>query len=195
LGKEKPVAFSEPAAKLAARFDTIGPNECFGSNPDREKALAICEPRVATVQTKLVSKTVIDPVEAHVLWRETDNRLEVLTARVREGLDVDGASEFSRWLRFTGILTILPQQGFPLECNPTELSAKLDKLISDCGTWHANHERARTKPPLQIPKTEMEQVNAQLAALTKGLADLTAVIRPLLSQSAPELNVIQGGGR
>lgn len=139
------------------------------------------------------TKTLFDPVDAHVLWRETDNRVEVLLARVREGIDVDAASEWARWLRFTPILQTLPEQDFPLPCRAKALAVKVEALVELCGEWFNKHERARTKPHPAIPRTELEQINAQLLALAKGQEELMRVVRPYVGAGVPALSVLTGG--
>jgi len=53
----------------------------------------------------------IDEVSAHRLWNETDRYLDSLARSVRECKRVDEASNFSRWLQFSGVLQILELHG------------------------------------------------------------------------------------
>jgi len=196
-GSGKRLALVNVGDNVASTCDGVTPSaahrECH--KPNREKVPAPTGPRVATLQTSPVStKTQYDAVDAHVLWRETDNRLNVLLARVREGVDVDAASEFARWLRFTPILSTLPVQEFPLKCSPVVLSAKVDALVEACGQWYSKHERSRHKPDPNIPKTELERINAQLAAVTVAVAQLTAAIAPKPNQE-PILTIVNGKGQ
>lgn len=136
----------------------------------------------------------LDPVALHVLWRETSNRIEVLQGRVNEGVDVDAASEFVRWLRFSGILKLLESapNDDRLPCHGKLLAQQVATLTYDCGQWYAHHERANTKPPAQVPKSELEKITAQLNALTVGVARLQGNdVSPLPSES---FHVIEGGG-
>src|ERR1039458_10533474 len=51
-------------------------------------------------------------IEAHklrLIWKETNTRLDVLAGRVREGVEVLAASDFARWLNFSGIIQIFVQ--------------------------------------------------------------------------------------
>jgi len=140
-----------------------------------------------------------DAVAMHVLWRETNNRLEVLAARVREGVDVLAASEFCRWLQFSGVLAMLEDQerSQPLPVNGRELRRKVDELIMDCGDWFRLHENSNTLPHPSIPRTELERINKQLADLS---AQLAMVLPPSTANTAdvgkpaePALHVIEGG--
>jgi len=114
-------------------------------------------------------------VHAHVLWRATDTRLDVLAARVREGLDVDAASEFARWLQNSGVLRLLKpfEAGMPLPCRATELSEKAERLVSACGEWFADHERSNIKPEPTVPRSQLEAINEQLRNINATLGELS----------------------
>lgn len=130
----------------------------------------------------------LNPVELHVLWRETNNRVNVLAARVREGVDVMAASEFARWLQFSGVLRVLlhNEAGMPLPVRGRELDGKVKQLVASCGEWFSLHESSNSKPHPEIPRTELERINAQLAQITQRLNSLGA--------AAPGFSIIQGGG-
>jgi len=137
----------------------------------------------------------VDKLFLHVLWRETSTRLEVLQGRVNEGVDVDAASEFARWLRFTGLLKLLEQapddERLPVKGH--ELSKRVDKLVADCGDWYAKYERSNIKPPAQIPRSELEAINAQLAELRATIAKLSLPTLDTAQAGLPALRVIEGG--
>jgi len=138
----------------------------------------------------------LDSVTLHVMWRETDNRLDVYAARVREGVDVLAASDFARWLRFSGVLKILEavEQPFPLLVKGKELSKKNEDLISDCGEWFGQHERANYQPHPGIPRTELERINATLADMQNQLQKLSPPTHGDTSAAGqPALTVIAGG--
>jgi len=119
--------------------------------------------------------TPLNQVQAHVLWRATDTRLDVLGGRVREGVDVDAASEFARWLQNSGVLPLLAQceAGLPLPCRARELTEKTERLVSACGEWFADHERSNTKPEPTVPRSQLEAINEQLRNINAQLGDLT----------------------
>jgi len=135
----------------------------------------------------------LDKLNSHILWRETNQRVTELHARVREGIDVDAASEFARWLRFSGVLQLVGEYPFPLESHGAGLSLAVEALVADCGLWYANHERSRVKPHAQIPKTELERINAQLAHLTVQLSKLSPPTSNTADAAQPALHVIAGG--
>jgi len=137
----------------------------------------------------------LDQVNLHILWRETSNRVEVLQGRVNEGLDVDAASEFARWLRFSGLLKILESAPDDprLPCKGLFLSKQVETLVYDCGQWYANHERANRKPPAQVPRSELEKISSQLQTLAAAVAQLSPSTIETANAGAPVLLVIEGG--
>jgi len=135
----------------------------------------------------------IDKVRLHIIWRETDTRIDTLRARVREGVDVMAASEFARWLRFSDVLDLLQEQPFPLPCRAAELKAKVEELVAECGQWFANHDRANTKPHPLIPRTELERINLQLANLAEAVSKLSPPNSETTDAAKPALHVIAGG--
>lgn len=136
-----------------------------------------------------------DKVFLHVMWRETSSRIEVLQRRVNEGVDVDGASEFARWLRFSGVIKLLESSPDDdrLPCKGHQLSKAVETLLYDCGQWYANHERANVKPASQVPRSELEAISAQLAAMRQTLAQLSPPTSETAHAGQPALLVIQGG--
>ena len=74
------------------------------------------------------------------LWRETMNKLSSFKSRVSEGRDVTAASEFARWLQFSGIIKLLEAnpQPAPLTVDGPLLRWTTDELINQC------NERFRT---------------------------------------------------
>lgn len=136
-----------------------------------------------------------DKVFLHVLWRETSTRVEVLQRRVNEGLDVDAASEFCRWLRFSGILKLLESapDDERLPCKGSLLARQVATLIEGCGEWYASHERSNVKPPAQIPRSELEGIHAQLNQLRRELARLSPSTIETADPAQAGLRVIEGG--
>jgi hypothetical protein len=137
----------------------------------------------------------LDSVTLHVLWRETDTRLDVLAARVREGVDVLAASEFVRWLQFSGLLKVLEavDQPFPLPVRGVELRRKAADLQMECGDWFRTHEHSNTQPHPQIPRTDLERINAQLAQLRETISELTRPPVETPAAVSASLRVIEGG--
>lgn len=102
-------------------------------------------------------------VDVHVLYRETVMRLDVLRRRVRENKDVLGASDFCRWLRFSGVFKIfeINPSAFPLEVCASKVRRLVEDLLQECG------ERMQGgKLPLPVIEvSELEMINAKLDVL------------------------------
>ncbi|HLP78166.1 MAG TPA: hypothetical protein VK327_14760 [Candidatus Paceibacterota bacterium] len=127
-----------------------------------------------------------DLSSVHWLWRETDQRLDSLTKSVREGRGVAEASNFARWLQFSGLLKILK----PFECErplPVRVAAltlKMEQLISECNEWYALHERSNKPRDAYISQSKLDSIDERLAAIEAKLSTAAEV--------AP-LRVINGG--
>jgi len=117
----------------------------------------------------------LSKVQAHVLWRSTDTQLDVMAARVREGVEVLAASEFARWLQNSGVLQVLLpcEAGFPLPCRASELQQKTELLLRSCGEWFTDHERSNIKPEPTVPRSQLEAINEQLRNINATLGELT----------------------
>jgi len=72
------------------------------------------------------------------------NRLSVLERRVQEGRDVDAASEYARWLSFSGLLKLLEanSQPAPLVVDGCLLESRCDELIRMCGERFKTGDRS-----------------------------------------------------
>jgi len=100
----------------------------------------------------------LNNVQLHRLWRETDNRLNSLARSVREGKCVDEASNFCRWLRFTGLLELLEQnpRPLPLIVNGAELRTKVQDILFECGELYKGGK-------LPLPKYTESRMAAVMA--------------------------------
>jgi len=133
-----------------------------------------------------------DKVQLHVIWRETTNRLESLASAVFEGKCVEEASNFARWLQFSGVLKLLEQnpQPFPLPVNGNELRRKCEDLIQGCSDW----TKGGKLPAPNYEPGDMRAILSKLDALTQRVNELS----PPSSETAdagrsPALHVVQGG--
>lgn len=91
------------------------------------------------------------------IWSETDRRLDSLAQCVREGVQVEEASNFSRWLRFSGLLALLQpyEQEVPLPIRATELRRKCEDLIYECGEWYRLHERSNKPRDAYVSQSKL----------------------------------------
>jgi len=115
--------------------------------------------------------------QAHKLWFESDARIEVMAARVREGREVMAASEFARWLQFSGVVELLEpyEAGFPLPVRALELKDKTKRLVASCNEWFADHERSNTRPEPTVPRSELEAIHEQLRNINAALHERTTI--------------------
>lgn len=117
---------------------------------------------------------VLDQVTLHRLWNETNTRLDSLIRQVREGAGVVEASNFSRWLRFSGILQILQEadQEVPLPIRGHELTRKCVGLQSDCGEWFSLHEKSNRPRDAYISQAKLDSIDEQMKLIREELAVL-----------------------
>ena len=128
----------------------------------------------------------------HWLWKETVSRLRRLDARAREGKFVDEASEFARWVKFSGLLLVFKafEAPPPLEVSPKEVELLITEILFDCEAHWKNEPRGPW-----VEKSELESINHKLDLVASQLSKLspsvteTATAVPIL----PALRVIQGG--
>jgi hypothetical protein len=102
------------------------------------------------------------------MWRETDRFLDSLAQSVREGKRVTEASNFARWLLFSGLLSFLqenkdPQSSLPFD--PDALRKKADKLIYECGELF----RGGKHDP-KYAASDIAEINRKLDLLLSGSA-------------------------
>lgn len=112
-----------------------------------------------------------DSVNLHWLWRETVNRLDVLARRVSENRDVLGASEFCRWLLFSGLIQFFKEnsQPEPLKVDGAFVEWKIKELLYQC------NERFRTgKTEPTIAESELKSIHEKMDLIAGYLSKLTA---------------------
>jgi len=142
-------------------------------------------------------------VTYHWLWKETSNRLASLSREAKEGKNLAEASNFARWVRFSGIIKLLEQhpQAGELRVDAESLSKSIDDLLWECGQqWN------RRKPLAKYDVSDIAEINRKLDILAAQAAKLDAISaqvahfkppikrrRPRRVVIAPELRVIQGG--
>jgi len=138
-------------------------------------------------------RVTLDSVQLHALWRETDTRLDSLARSVREGKCVDEASNFCRWLRFSGVLQLLEQnpKPFPLVVNGTELRRKVEDVLFDCGE-HYKHGKGKLPLP-RYEESDMASVMARLDLISKRLDQISPPSSKTADAVSASLHVIQGG--
>ena len=82
------------------------------------------------------TKRTFEITDAAWLYKETVNFLDVLAREVREGKNVMLASQFARWLQFSGLIKIFeayPSSAPHLVSDAAAVSTKVNDLLFDCG--------------------------------------------------------------
>lgn len=131
------------------------------------------------------------------IYSETVNKLDSFSRRVQEGRDVNAASEFARWLLFSGILPLLEQypnqvqSQNPLKVDGAFLRWKAGQLVEAC----SDRYRTNNQNP-SIEKTEFESIHEKIDRMAGYLSRLTAVAtvavepmsEPVAEKSEPRIN-------
>jgi len=160
-----------------------GAERIFSQRPRARQTSSISGSQKAKLQSDLVT--------LYRLWAETDCRLDVLAKQVREGLAVDEASNFARWLQFSGVMEILKAADFSntqLRADVPGLKLKFEKLISDCGEWYAQHERSRTPRDAYISASKLSALESEMRLMREQISRLLPQ-----TETVPALQIIQGG--
>ena len=104
------------------------------------------------------------------LYTETMHRIETLRRRVQQGRDVMAASEFARWLFFSGMVEVFkahPQDGFN-KVDGWLLSSKVEALIELCNERFVSGDKRA-----QMEKDEVESLCEKVDRMAGYLAKLT----------------------
>ena len=117
------------------------------------------------------------------LYSESIARIDVLTRRVQEGRDIVAASEFCRWLTFSGIFDLLKTQANEergiLKIDGAHLEYRCHELLSLCNDRmsHNSTEPCLTAGYLQSLHDKIETMAGYLSKLS--------VETPVITQSVP----------
>jgi len=134
-----------------------------------------------------------DSVDLHWIWRETTRRLESFAGDVREHKRVLEASDFIRWLQFSGLLKLFAAhpQPEPLRVDVANVRKLIEDLRFSCGESFRNG-----KADPQYAASDIAAINHKLELIAAHVATLS----PPLTETAasgdsaePGLRVIQGG--
>jgi hypothetical protein len=120
------------------------------------------------------------------IYGQTVNQLDSFSKRVQEGRDVEAASDFARWLSFSGICLLLErypnqvQSHHPLKVDGSFLRWKCQQLTEAC------NERFRTNSlNPAFAKKEFESMHEKIDRMAGYLSKLTAA-RTINVEPAPE---------
>jgi len=103
------------------------------------------------------------------IYRETERFLRVHATRLRENIGVKEASEFARWLEFSGLLKLFDKnpQPEPHKVDGPTLRKMVQEVIMDCG------ERfGKSLPDGCLGVSEVEKLNHKLDVIAGGIGQL-----------------------
>jgi hypothetical protein len=127
------------------------------------------------------------------IYRETVNQLDSFSRRVQEGRDLEAASNFARWLSFSGILMLLEAfpEPEPFKVDGRFLRWKCEQLIE---AVNLRYRTNNSNPSFEAKDFEsMHEKIDRMAGYLSRLSVAPAVTVNPLPQSAVELNIISGG--
>jgi len=129
------------------------------------------------------------------IWSETDRRLDSLAQCVREGVQVEAALNFSCWLRFSGLLTLLQpyEQEVPLPIRATELRRKCEDLIYECGEWYRLHEKSFKPRDSYISQSKLAAIENDLREIRDALRLPLMATADAVVTTQTALHVMPGG--
>lgn len=108
------------------------------------------------------------------VYSESSSRIDVLSRRVQEGRDVLAASEFCRWLLFSGIIKLLEENPnpAPLKVDGAHLQWKCEELLQLCNSRLRSPvaEPCLTAGYLQSLHDKVDLVAGYLSRITAGSA-------------------------
>jgi len=129
------------------------------------------------------------------IYRETERFLRVHATRLRENIGVKEASEFARWLEFSGLLKLFDKnpQPEPHKVDGPALRKMVQEVIMDCG------ERfGKSLPDGCLGVSEVERLNHKLDVIAGGIGRLIssqpAALLAAKHQRSPNGRVKRGRG-
>ena len=107
---------------------------------------------------------------------------------------MDEASNFSRWLRFSGLLTLLQshEQEVPLPIRATELRRKCEDLIYECGEWYRAHERSNKPRDAYVSQSKLAGIENDLREI-RDVLRLRVATADAVDSAETALRVMPGG--
>ena len=130
----------------------------------------------------------VDEVAWHVLYRETNSRLDGLRLSVQECKGLDAALDFCRFLRWSGILKLLCAHSCsgPLPVDGPLLEWKASELMQEV------QERFRSgdvQPHIDV--AELARINYKLDLIAGQLSQVPTL--PKVDAKGVPLRLMQGG--
>lgn len=116
----------------------------------------------------------------HRVYTECCARVEIYCKRVAEARDVQAASDFAKFLFFSGIIGLLKENASPepLKVDGAHLAWKLEDLIERCNGHFRSNGRASGVSPgeLESVHEKLARVSANVEMLAGQICKLTAAL-------------------
>ena len=134
-----------------------------------------------------------EPHRLHVLYCQTQQKLQTYWNRVQECKDVQQASEFARWLETSGIVRLLTDnpQGEPLPVDGAAVHRKIQDLLFLCSEkWKGGAVKV-------VELSEVEKLSQKIDSLAdtvdrlKGTKTVEIYSEPIL----PLPRLLANGGK
>jgi hypothetical protein len=176
----------------------VGRRICYsvgdGSRESAENpAQGACEPVDFQGSPESESKRLhFDSTQLHWLWNETRRQLERYATRADEGVDLQAAMDFARWIQFSGLIRLFRDnpQSEPWKVDGELIDRLVRTLIMDCG------EFLKLNTPGFVRVSQIEAVSHKLDLMASQLAKLSPPVFPETAEAGtapPALQVISGG--
>lgn len=117
------------------------------------------------------------------IFTECCNRVNTYCKRVAEGRDVQSASEYARWLFFSGIIGLLKENSCdgPLKVDGAHLAWKVEDLTERCNQYFRSNGRSSG-----VSSSELESVHEKLARVSSNVELLACQVARLTSALGSE---------
>lgn len=114
-----------------------------------------------------------DPVAFYKMGREVSSRLEILTKRVNEGKDVQGAKEFCSFLLWSGLLNLLEEHSRTDLDSDLPIDGRLIRYKCEALQEAVNHAFTEGSKTITLELSAMEAINRKLDLLAGYVAKFT----------------------
>lgn len=140
-------------------------------NPESLKVLSKGE----LIRLLCLKPRTFDETDLHFMWKSVKSRLETLDKRAREGNEVDEASDFARWIEWSGLTKLFDEfpAGPPFEVSGSAIRRLAREVLFDCELWWKKNPRGPW-----VAKSELEAVNQKLDLIAARLALHTSILAP-----------------
>ena len=136
----------------------------------------------------------MDKMPCEVLQRlyvETSRRIETFRLRVRQGVSVEVAQDFGRYVQWSGICDLMAVNPAPtlklralFPYDGAQLRSEADSLVQECCEYYQGRSRDSEGRAKGASKSDLESIDSKMDLI---LARLTA-----LESGKPSLQVFQG---